>query len=108
MEMVTKVKSLDQAFNLIHGDGASLNDRNMMDPVKITVSKVQKKCPDVNADVVKLFTKVKYFGRIKAINEKTKLDIFADRKRKAEENNREPKPAKFMRDHIKDGHFSQI
>ena len=106
--MVTKLKSLDQAFNLIHGDGASLNDGNMMDPVKVTAADIQKKCPDVNADVVKLFTKVKYFGRIKAINEKTKLDIFAERKWKAEENNREPKPAKFMRDHIKDGHFSQI
>ena len=72
---MTKVKSLDQAFNLIHGDGPSLNDRNMIDPVKVTATDIQKKCPDVNADVIKVFTKVKYFERIKAINENLKLSL---------------------------------
>ena len=106
--MVSDVKSLDQAFNLIHGEGASLNDENMTDPIKITAEDIQKKCPDVNTNVIKLFTKVKYFSRITALNEKTKVDDLADRKRKAEENNQKPKPAKVMRDYTKAGHFSQI
>ena len=102
------MKSLDQAFNLVHGEGASLNDENMMDPVKTTAEVIQKKCPAINAKVIKLFTKVKYFSRITALKEKRKLDNLADRKRKAEEKNQKPKPAKVMRDYTKDGHFSHI
>ena len=105
---MSDVKSLDQAFNLIHGEGASLNDKNMMDPVEKTAGGIQKKCPDVNTDIIKLFTKVKYFSRITALNEKTKVDDLVDRKRKAEETNQKPKPAKVMRDYTKAGHFSQI
>ena len=41
-----------------------------------------------------MFTSVKYFSRIKALNEKTKIDIITERKRKAEINNEKPKPAK--------------
>ena len=78
---------LDKAFNLIHGEGASLNDENMMDPVKTTAKVMQTKCPDVGMEVIKLFTSVKYFSRIKALNEKTKIDIITERKRKAEVNN---------------------
>ena len=37
---------------------------------------------------------VKYFSRIKALNEKTKIDIVTERNRKAEMNNEKPKPAK--------------
>ena len=44
--MVSDVKSLDQAFNLIHGEGASLNDEDMMDPVKTTAKMIKTKCPD--------------------------------------------------------------
>ena len=106
--MVSDVKSLDQAFNLIHGEGASLNDEDMTDPVKTTAEEIQTKCPDVNMKVIKLFTKVKYFSRIRALNEQTKIDILAERKRKAEMNNQKPKPAKVQRDYVKDGHFSQF
>ena len=48
-------------------------------------------------EVVKLFTGFKYFSHIKALNEKTKIDIITERKRKAEINNEKPKPAKKAR-----------
>ena len=51
---------------------------------------------------------VKYFSRIKALNEKTKIDIVTERNRKAEMNNEKPKPAKKKRHYTKDGHYSQI
>ena len=105
-ERLAEVKSMDKAFNLIHGAGATLNDEKMTDPIPSTAESIQKKCPDINKGVITYFTKVKYFYRIKAINEKNKIDIVTERKRKAEERNQKPKPVKMMRDHTKDGHFS--
>ena len=104
---MAEVKSMDHAFKLIHGAGASLHDKNMKDPITTTAREIQRKCPDINQGVIVFFTKIKYFARIKAINEQNRINIVAERKRKAEERNDKPKPAKTMRDHVKDGHFSK-
>ena len=80
----------------------------MKDPISSTARQIKQKCPDINTEVITFFTKVKYFSRVKAINEQYKIDIVKERKRKADERNEKPKPVKLMRDHTKDGHFSKF
>ena len=99
---------MDKAFNEIHGTGANLVDSGMKDPITITAGEIKRKCPDLNEKVIKFFTKMKYHARIRALNEQDKMDIIADRKRKCLERNEKPRPAKGMRDFMKDGHFSHI
>ena len=105
---MSAVRAMDQAFNQIHGAGAKLNDSSMKDPITSTSREIEKKCPGIIENVIKYFTKIKYHARIRAMNEQDKMDIIADRKRKALERNEKPRPAKVMRDFIKDGHFSHI
>ena len=45
---------------------------------------------------------------LRAINEQNIIDVVTDRKRKAQEKNQKPKPAKMFHDFVKDGHFSNI
>ena len=81
---------MDRAFNLVHGVGAQLNSEMKSEPIKITTIEI-KRCPDVQSEVIELFTKIKYHTRIKAINEQQNLDKKADLKRKAAERKETPK-----------------
>ena len=92
---------MDKAFNRIHGAGAKLNDSSMKDPITSTSRDIKKKCPEINENVIKYFTKMKYHALIRALNEQDKIDIIADSKRKDLERNGKPRPAKVMRDFIK-------
>ena len=107
-EREAEVKLMDSAFNLIHGDGAQLNDENIKDPIKTTAEKIKGMCPNIAFNVVELFTKVKYHARVKSINERTSIEQVEKRKTKAFEKNEIPKRTKTMRDFTKDGHFMNI
>ena len=77
-----------------------------MEPIKTTTNEIKRRCPDVQSEVIELFTKIKYHARIKAINEQQNLDKKADLKRKAAERKETPKKLQQMRDFMKLGHFS--
>ena len=57
------------------------------------------------SEVIELFTKIKYFARIRDLNEQHNLDKKADLKRKAAERKEIPKQLKKHRDFCKNGHF---
>ena len=105
---MSEVRAMDKAFNEVHGAEANLDDSTMKDPITITPGHIKRKCPDVDLKVINFFTKMKYHARIRALNEQDKMDTNADRKRKFIERNEKPRPAKGMRDYVKDGHFSNI
>ena len=94
------------AFNIVHGVGAQLNPEMKVDPIQTTVVEITKRCPEIKLEVIKLFTKIKYHARIKALNEQNLLDQKSERKRKAAEKNELPKRQKGMRDFTKAGHFA--
>ena len=96
---------MDQAFNSLHGVGSQLRDEKMTDPIKTTAEAIQKQCPGITEDAIKLFTKIKYHARVKALNEQNFVNKISERKRKAVENKENPKKIKLMRDFVKDGHF---
>ena len=106
--MVSDVKSMDHAFNIIHGEGASLNHKMRKDPIPRTAVEIHKKCPDINQNVIEFFTKVKYYSRVRALNEQNKIEVISTRKKKAIEKNERLKHPKNMRDYMKDGHFNNI
>ena len=105
---MSEVRAMDKAFNEVHGTGANLEDSTTKDPITLTSGHIKRKCPDIDLKVIKFFTKMKYHARIRALNEQDKMDTIADRKRKCIERNEKPRPAKGMRDYVKDGHFSKI
>ena len=92
-DMLAKVKMMDKAFNVVHGAGANLNDEKMKDPISITVKKIKNMCPDININIIDLFTKVKYHARVRSLNENKG-------KRKASD-----QPKRTMREFPKMGHF---
>ena len=102
---LSEVKLMDQAFNSLHGVGSQLRDETMTDPIKTTAEAIQKRCPGITEDAIKLFTKIKYHARVKALNEQNFVNKISERKRKAIENKEKPKKIKLMRDFVKDGHF---
>ena len=97
---------MDRAFNLVHGVGAQLNSEMKLEPIKTTTIEIKRRCPDVQSEVIELFTKIKYLARIKAINEQQNLAKKADLKRKAAERKETPRKIQQMGDFIKTGHFS--
>ena len=100
-ETVLHVTKCDLGFNSLHGEGAQLKDGpNIM---KQTVSYILSLYPNVPSEIVELFVKVKYFARIKALNELDIRDRASELKRKAEERKGNPKKLKSVRDHVKDG-----
>ena len=105
-QTLADVKLMDRAFNFVHGVGAQLNSEMKSEPIKTTTIEIKKRCPDVQSEVIELFTKIKYHARIKAINEQQNLDKKADLKRKAAERKETPKKMQQMRDFTKTGHFS--
>ena len=105
-ETLAEVKMMDRAFNFVHGVGAQLNPEMKVDPIQTTVVEITKRCPEIKLEVIKLFTKIKYHARIKALNEQNLLDQKSERKRKAAEKNELPKRQKGMRDFTKAGHFA--
>ena len=102
---LNEVKMMDRAFNFVHGVGAKLNTEMKGDPIQTTVSEIRKRCPEIKSEVIELFTKIKYFARIRALNEQHNLDKKADLKRKAAARKENPKKIKLMRDFSKNGHF---
>ena len=94
---------MDLAFNRFHGYGSRLQDTP--DIIKRTEEyimefvKGQKK-------MVSYFVKMKFFYRIRCINEMDLLMKKEDRKRKAEQRGENFKRLKTMRDFTKSGHFS--
>ena len=91
---------MDKAFNLVHGAGAQLRDEGMKNPIKTTYEKIKTMCPDINIKAIDYFTRIKYYSRVRSLNEDPLIS-----KRKASDNNGFPKRTKTMRDHTKDGHF---
>ena len=104
-QTLSEVKLMDKAFNVVHGVGARLNTEMKVDPIQTTVTEIKKRCPQINSEVIELFTKIKYFARIRALNEQHILDKKADLKRKAAARKEIPKRMKVMRDFSKMGQF---
>ena len=100
-ETVLHVTKCDLGFNSLHGEGAQLKDGpNIM---KQTVSYILSLYPNVPSEIAELFVKVKYYARIKALNELDIRDRASELKRKAEERKVNPKKLKSVRDHVKEG-----
>ena len=100
-ETVLHVTKCDLGFNSLHGEGAQLKDGpNIM---KQTVSYILSLYPKVPSEIAELFVKVKYYARIKALNELDIRDRASELKRKAEERKVNPKKLKSVRDHVKEG-----
>ena len=104
-QTVSEVKLMDRAFNCIHGVGPQLSTEMKVNPIQTTVTEIRKRCPQIKSEVIELFTKIKYFARIRDLNEQHNLDKKADLKRKAAERKEIPKQLKKHRDFCKDGHF---
>ena len=95
-ETLLCVIKCDRAFNLLHGEGASLTD--LSNVLVRTESFIQEKYPEIPKSIVKLFTKIKYYARIRALNEHDILLRAAELKRKAVQRKEAPKRLKTMRD----------
>ena len=86
----------DEAFNILHGEGANLTD--FTNVLEKTENFIKTRYPEIPDSIVKLFTKIKYHARIKALNEKDLLLRAEELKRKAYERKEAPKRLKTMRD----------
>ena len=94
------VINCDHAFNLMHGEGATVKDcKNVLDQTSGFISKLY---PDIPDKIAKLFVKVKYHARVKALNEKDILVRGEELKRRAQERKEAPKKVKTVRDFSKD------
>ena len=94
------VINCDHAFNLMHGEGAKVKDcKNVLEQTTCFISNL---FPDIPEKVTRLFVKVKYHARIKALNEKDILDRGEELRRKAQERKEAPKKQKTVRDFSKD------
>lgn len=71
-ETEDQVRRVNEAFNRLHGHGCKLKmGANMLERTVIFIKK-QNSCEDIDIKIVRLFTKVKFFYRIKCINLKVK------------------------------------
>ena len=93
------VVKCDRAFNSIHGEGATL--ANLSDVMVKTENFIKNQFSEVPGDIIKLFTKIKYYARIRAINELHILERSSELKRKAEARKEAPKKLKTMREYKK-------
>ena len=71
-ETEDQVRRVNEAFNRLHGHGFKL--KMGADMLERTVRFIlrQKSCQDIDIKIVRLFSKVKFFYRIKCINLKVK------------------------------------
>ena len=83
----------------MHGDGATL--ANLHDVLVKTEKFIKNQFPEVPEDIIRLFTKIKYYARIRAINEHHIFERTSELKRKAEARKEAPKKLKTMREYKK-------
>ena len=95
-ETLLHVTRCDQAFNILHGQGASLKD--LCNVLEKTESFIKLRNPDIPLSIIQLFTRIKYHARIRALNESDILKRAEELKRKAYERKEAPKRLKTMRD----------
>ena len=95
----------DEGFNLMHGEGCNLKDcKNVFEK---TGSFIRSLFPEIPDDLVRLFVKIKYYARIRALNEHEIVLRKEELKRKAAERKEAPKRLKSMRDFCKES-FSRF
>ena len=71
-ETEDQVRQVNEAFNRLHGHGFKLKmGANMLERTVRFIMR-QKSCQDIDIKIVRLFSKVKFFYRIKCINLKVK------------------------------------
>lgn len=68
-ELVELIAKCDNLFDKFHGKGI----RVMKNPLEKLCEKIQSENPDFPTEIVKLFCKVKFFSRIKDLNNQLKL-----------------------------------
>ena len=103
-EIIDQVRRMDLAFNRFHGYGSRLQDTP--DIIKRTEEYIMEFVKEGQRKMVSYFVKMKFFYRIRCINEMDLLMKKEDRKRKAEQRGENFKRLKTMRDFTKSGHFS--
>ena len=99
-ETLKMVVNCDYAFNKMHGEGAKVKDGKRI--LEQTTSFIINLFPDIPEKIAKLFVKVKYHARIKALNENDILVRVEELSRKAQEQKEAPKKQKTVRDFSKD------
>ena len=71
-ETEDQVRRVNKAFNRLHGHGFKLKmGANMLERTVRLIMR-QKSCQDIDIKIVRLFSKVKFFYRLKCINLKVK------------------------------------
>ena len=80
--MVSVVKLWITPSTSFTSEGASLNHKMRKDPIPRTAVEIHKKCPDINQNVIEFFTKIKYYSRVRALNEQNKIEVISTRKKK--------------------------
>ena len=71
-ETEDQVRRVNEAFNILHGQGFKLKiGANMLERTVKFIMR-QKSCQDIDIKIVRLFSKVKFFYRLKCINLKVK------------------------------------
>ena len=70
-ETEDQVRRVNEAFNILHGHGFKLKMGVMLERTVRFILR-QKSCQDIDIKIVRLFSKVKFFYRLKCINLKVK------------------------------------